>query len=85
MKLRNGILVSVGAGSFEAEDGSIGTVIVNATAKPQQAKVRLASSGRSATLFHADRTEEQRWDKVPTEIAVSIEPFGVRMLILSPR
>ena len=76
---------TVVAGSFAAEDGSIGTVIVNATPNPQQAKVGLASSGRSATLFHADRTEEQRWDKCPAEIAVSLEPFGVRMLILSPR
>ncbi|HUT92346.1 MAG TPA: DUF6259 domain-containing protein [Thermoguttaceae bacterium] len=73
---------TVVAGSFEAEDGSIGTVIVNATPDPQQAKVRLASSGRCAALFHADRTEAQRWDKCPTEIAVSLEPFGVRMLIV---
>jgi hypothetical protein len=76
---------TVVAGSFEAEDGSVGTVIVNTTNKQQQAKVRLTSGGRSATLFHVDRTEEQKWDKCPDEIPVSLEPFGVRMLILSPR
>ena len=33
-------------------------------------------------MLHADRKEEQRWDKHPAEIAVSLEPFGVRMLIV---
>jgi hypothetical protein len=73
---------TVVAGSFEAEDGSLGTIIVNATAQPQRATVRLAPSGRSAALFRADRSEEERWDKCPSEIAVSLEAFGVRMVIV---
>jgi hypothetical protein len=73
---------TVVAGSFKAEDGSIGTVIVNTTKSVQQATVKLASGGHSATLFHVDRSEEQRWGKCPDEITVSLEPFGVRMLIL---
>jgi hypothetical protein len=74
---------TVVAGSFTAEDGSIGTVIVNTTSEKQPAKVKLTAGSRSATLFHVDRSEEQRWDHCPDEITVSLEPFGVRMLILT--
>jgi len=73
---------TVVAGSFEAEDGSLGTIIVNATAQPQRATVRLARRGRAAALFRADRSEEQRWDRPPSQIGVSLEAFGVRMLIV---
>jgi len=73
---------AVVAGSFEAADGSIGTTVVNATAQPQRAKIRMVPSGRSARMFRVDRSEEQRWKKCPSEIAVSLEPFGVRMIVV---
>ncbi len=73
---------TVVAGSFEAEDGSLGTVIVNVTARPQRPTVRLTANGRSTTLFGADRKAERRWDACPSQIALSLEPFGVRMLVV---
>jgi hypothetical protein len=76
---------TVVAGSFEAEDGSLGTVIVNTTKNPQNVKVKLASNGCAATLFHADRTQEKCWDNFPGETVLSLEPFGVRMLVISRR
>jgi len=76
---------SVTAGSFEAADGSVGTILANATPQPQQAAVKLAAPGKSAALYRADRTEEQRWDGTPTEVPVWLEPFGTRMLIYGVR
>jgi hypothetical protein len=73
---------TVVAGSFEAEDGSLGTIIVNATAQPQAATIRLAPSERAAVLLRADRSEEQRWGKCPSEVAVSMEAFGVRVVVV---
>ena len=72
----------VTAGSFAAEDGSIGTVIVNMTAQPREAKVKLSAGGRSAVLYRADRVEQRHWQSSPAEIGLSLEPFGVRMLVL---
>ena len=75
-------LPAVTAGSFAAADGSVGTVIVNATASPQQAKAILSAPGKSAALYEADRREVQRWAQAPAEIPVSLEPFGARMLVV---
>ena len=69
-------------GTFKAEDGSIGTVIINTTATEQTANLLVPSSDRPAVLYQADRKELQRWDKLPTKLPLTLEPFGVRMLIL---
>lgn len=73
---------TVVTGTFKAEDGSIGTVIVNASTVEQTAKLLVLSGARGAVLYRADRTEVQRWDKRPSEVPLTLEPFGVRMLIL---
>lgn len=70
----------VTAGSFAAADGSVGTVIINSTPQPQQATVRL-TVGKAAVLHSADRTEEKRWDAAPATVVLSLEPFGVRMIV----
>ncbi len=77
-------LPAVTAGSFEAADGSIGTVIVNTTGEQQDATVTLGRSVRSAVLYEADRTEERRWDALGAgaDIPVSLEPYGTRMLVV---
>jgi len=69
-------------GSFEAEDGSIGTFIVNTTPEIQQAKVKLGSLNNPVTLYNAKRIEEQQWDKCPEEVNVSLKPYGVKVFIL---
>ena len=69
-------------GTFKAQDGSIGTVIVNSSAAKQTARLLVPSSKRGAVLCRADRTEIQHWDKSPTEVPLTLEPFGVRMLVL---
>ena len=68
------------AGSFIASDGSTGTVIVNTTSKPQEGRVKLIG-GKKLRLYRADRTVESRWDSTPTELPLSLEPFGVRFLV----
>ncbi|MCX6911367.1 MAG: DUF6259 domain-containing protein [Verrucomicrobia bacterium] len=72
----------VTAGSFAAADGSVGTVIVNATSQAQTATVRLNDSIKHATLFRADRTEEKRWERSSDKIEVTLEPFGTRCLVI---
>jgi hypothetical protein len=71
----------VTAGCFIAADGSVGTVIVNATSQAQIATVRLGGPSKSATLFCADRSEEKRWERPPDKIEVMLEPFGTRFLV----
>ena len=73
---------TVVTGTFKAEDGSIGTVIVNTSSTEQTAKLLVPSSERGAVLYRADRTEMQCWDKNPSEVLLTLEPFGVRMLVL---
>jgi len=73
---------TVVTGTFKAEDGSIGTVIVNASTAEQRAKLLVLSSKRGAVLYRADRTEMQHWDKSPREVPLTLEPFGVRVLVL---
>jgi hypothetical protein len=76
-------LPAVTAGSFEAADGSVGTVLVNGTPERQDAAVRLPHAVAGAVLYTAEREEERRWDALPAgqEVALSLEPFGVRMLV----
>jgi hypothetical protein len=74
-------LPCVTAGSFAAADGSVGTVIVNATSQSQTATVRLANSAKQAILFRADRTEENHWERAPDRIEVTLQPFGTRCLV----
>ncbi|MCX7016250.1 MAG: DUF6259 domain-containing protein [Candidatus Sumerlaeota bacterium] len=73
---------AVVAGSFQAADGSLGTVLVNATANPQQAAVKLGGQEKSATLYKADRTEVQKWLQAPAEVPVSLEPFETQVLVM---
>ncbi|MCF7848622.1 MAG: DUF6259 domain-containing protein, partial [Kiritimatiellales bacterium] len=75
-------LQTVTAGRFKAPDGSVGTVIVNATAQPQQVRVRDAGAGRPARLHRIDKSVERYFDFLPEEFVVELEPFGVRMLIV---
>ncbi|MCX7886581.1 MAG: DUF6259 domain-containing protein, partial [Verrucomicrobiae bacterium] len=69
----------VTAGSFRAADGSVGTIIVNTTDRPQQAALKL---DKPARLYRADRTAEMQWGKAPTRIVLDLEPFGTRMLVV---
>jgi hypothetical protein len=77
-------LPAVTAGSFAAEDGSVGTVIVNTTGEQQAAAVKLARAWGSAVLYRADRTEERRWESpaAGTDLPMSLEPYGTRMLVV---
>jgi hypothetical protein len=77
-------LSAVTAGSFEAADGSLGTVMVNTTGETQEAVLTLGRRGTSVVLYHADRTEERRWDSpaAGAGIPVSLEPYGTRMLVV---
>lgn len=68
------------AGRFAAADGSTGTVIVNPTALAQPASVHL-DGARNAVLYRADRSEETRWPSAPAVARISLEPFGVRVLV----
>ncbi len=76
-------LPAVTAGSFAAADGSVGTVIVNATDVPQTATLTLGTPAETAVLYGADRREIRKWGRLPAghQIAVSLEPFGTRMLV----
>ncbi len=75
-------LDAVTAGSFEAEDGSTGTVIVNATPETQKVVVALAPDRQHAL---------KRGHGVPVpgpaivfgqpQLPLELEPFGVRMLV----
>ena len=75
-------LPAVTAGSFEALDGSVGTIIVNTTSEAQDATVELRPGGKGARLYRADRTEVQRWDQAPSQIPLKLEPYGTRMLVV---
>jgi hypothetical protein len=69
-------------GTFKAEDGSLGTVIVNATEQPRNAKLKLSSKGGEAMLFDVSRTLEKRFANVPETVDISLEPLGVKMFIV---
>ena len=75
-------LPSVIAGRFRAPDGSIGTVIVNTTPQEQQVTVKNYESDGGAALYRADKSTEQSFDKLPKDLPLKLEPFGVRMLVV---
>jgi len=74
---------AVNAGSFRAADGSVATVLANTTDAPQSARVVFSSRSATLTLYDAHRQELRQWTEVPVgqEIALDLEPFGVRVLI----
>jgi len=74
-------LADVVAGRFKAPDGRTGTVLVNATPEPRHAVIINPGTGRPARLYRADKSVEQSYDALPAELAVELEPFGVRMLV----
>ena len=57
-------LPAVTAGRFKAPDGSIGTVIVNATPQPQQVIVKNPGQGGAAKLHRVDKSVEQSFDSL---------------------
>lgn len=75
-------LPSVLAGRFAAPDGRTGAILVNATPGPQRATIAPPEHGRAAVLYRADRTVETKWDLLPAELEVALEPFGTRMLVV---
>ena len=72
-------LPSVVAGSFKAADGSTGTVIVNTTPDQHDA-VAVFPTGGSTIVYSAERRDLSRSDA--SRIALSLEPFGVRVLVI---
>lgn len=77
-------LPAVQAGSFRAADGSLGTVVVNITDSPQEARLRIGRGAwRELTLFSARREALQTWSQPPADgvVTVQLEPFGTRMLV----
>lgn len=77
-------LPSVIAGSFVSADGHIGTILVNATDKPQKAVVATTWTGRPAELQSRERRRQQSWPSLPPRIELSLEPLGVRWLVIGP-
>jgi hypothetical protein len=76
-------LPAVKCGSFRGADGSLGTIIVNATNQPQPATLKLPAAVRSAILYRYDRSTEREHGalKTGTSINLSLEPYATRMLI----
>jgi hypothetical protein len=75
-------LPTITTGSFEAADGSVGTIIVNTTGKPQVATLKLPGHGKIARMYRANRTEIQSWEKVFSTLPLTLEPYESQMLIL---
>ncbi|MBT3290092.1 MAG: hypothetical protein HN380_22300 [Victivallales bacterium] len=73
-------LETVATGSFTAADGSVGTVIVNATDQPRQAVVHLEPK-RTHLLHGADGTPLVSKFGRDGQLSLDLEPFGVRFLI----
>ena len=72
-------LPAVEVGTYEAADGSLGTVVVNATDQPQTATVTLPGA---TEVFAADGTRLSR-AAGPT-LELTIEAYGTRMLVSRP-
>jgi len=73
------ILPAVTTGSFEAADGSIASVVVNSTPEPRKATATVPG-GKKTVIYTADRKEEKQSSE--TRIPLSLEPFGVRVLVM---
>ena len=76
-------LPAVTTGSFEAADGSVAAFIVNATPEPQRAVVHLPEAA-ATTVYRADQTEERRHGG-HGKLELLLEPFGVRVLVMTKR
>ena len=77
------VVPAVTTGSFQAADGSIAAFIVNTTSEPREAVVILPAA-KQATIYHADRTGEEtlRAASADQGVPVSLEPFGIRVVVL---
>jgi hypothetical protein len=75
-------LDAVTAGAFEAANGSMAHVIVNATPDPRKATATLPP-GPEAVVFSAERKELSRVPAAKTErrVPLELEPFGVRIVV----
>lgn len=74
-------LPDVIAGQFAAADGSMAVVIVNTTNAARRATVAMTPGG-AAVLYRANRSIERRIDALPAALELSLEPFGVRVLVV---
>lgn len=76
-------LPAVAAGSFEANDGSAATVLVNTTLSPQEATVTVPQGVESVVLYDADRTVHRREKPAAhvRRVKVALEPLGTRVLV----
>lgn len=77
-------LPCVVAGRFAAPDGAVGTVLVNATPEPQRATVATGARGRRAALYRADKTLETALEPAQETLSLTLEPFGIRLLVVRP-
>lgn len=70
------------AGSFEATDGSLGTVVVNATRSPREVGMPLPSNALSVVVYDADRNLLERLDLPANSIELELKPFEVKVVIV---
>lgn len=71
-------LAAVTAGTFQAQDGTRATFVVNPTPAERQATVRL-SAPAEVTIFTPDRQELSRHSA--QEIRLTLPPFGIRVFL----
>lgn len=69
------------AGSFEATDGSLGTVIVNATRRRQQFELSVPPLSDTLAIYDAERNLLQFLEHPVNRLALELEPLEVKMLI----
>ncbi len=74
-------LPCVVAGRFAAPDGTIGTILVNATPDTQRVTVEPVERGHPARLCRADKSIEATFPILPEKLEITLEPFGSRLLI----
>jgi hypothetical protein len=79
-------LSAVDVGSFRADDGSVGTVVVNITEKPQKVRLELVRAAASASLFDAEGKKLRSWKRLAKGSTLEIEtaPLGVVVLVTRP-
>ncbi|MEW6355923.1 MAG: DUF6259 domain-containing protein [Planctomycetota bacterium] len=73
------LIPAVTTGSFEAADGSVAAVVVNSTPEARKA-VAVVLGEKETVVYTADRKEEKRSQE--KRISLSLEPFGVRVLVI---
>lgn len=76
------VIPSVTTGSFQAEDGSVASFIVNTTPISQKALLFLPNGG-PFTLYRSNRTVEAKLNPAQPgeQTSIALEPFGVRVLM----